>query len=110
MSLLFDQNLSRRLPVLLADAFPGSEQVRLVGLDRADDRTIWAYAASRGLTVVSKDADFRHLSATFGPPPKVIWLRAGNRPTSAIESLLRSHAATIRTFLADPAAAMLELR
>ena len=39
MSLLFDQNLSRRLPALLANEFPGSEQVLLVGLAGADD---WA--------------------------------------------------------------------
>ena len=32
MSLLFDQNLSRRLPVLLAAEFPGSEQVIAAGL------------------------------------------------------------------------------
>ena len=32
VSLLFDQNLSRRLPALLADEFPGSEQVLLAGL------------------------------------------------------------------------------
>ena len=32
MSLLFDQNLSRRLPALLAAEFPGSEQVLLAGL------------------------------------------------------------------------------
>ncbi len=72
MSLLFDQNLSRRLPALLANEFPGCEQVLLVGLARADDRAVWAYAATRGLAVVSKHSDFRNLSATYGPPPKVI--------------------------------------
>jgi predicted nuclease of predicted toxin-antitoxin system len=39
MKLLFDQNLSFRLCRQLADIFPESTQVRLVGLDRADDRT-----------------------------------------------------------------------
>ena len=68
MSLLFDQNLSRRLPTLLAGEFPGSEQVLLAGLATADDRTVWAYEASRGLAVVSKDVDFRHLATTLGPP------------------------------------------
>jgi predicted nuclease of predicted toxin-antitoxin system len=58
VSLLFDQNLSRRLPRLLAAEFPGSEQVLLVGLASADDRAVWAYAATRGLAIVSKDADF----------------------------------------------------
>lgn len=59
MSLLFDQNLSRKLPaLLLAAEYPGSDQVALAGLTGADDDTVWAYAASRGLAVVSKDADF----------------------------------------------------
>jgi predicted nuclease of predicted toxin-antitoxin system len=109
LSLLFDQNLSRRLPTLLAAEFPGSEQVLLAGLASADDRTVWAYAAARGLAVVSKDSDFRNLSAALGPPRKVIWLRVGNGPTGQIEALLRSRAADIWSFLSDPAAALLEL-
>ena len=109
MSLLFDQNLSRRLPALLAAEFPGSEQVLLAGLARADDRAVWAYAATHGLAVVSKDTDFQRLSAALGPPPKVVWLRVGNGPTRVVESLLRLRAADIRAFLADPASALLEL-
>lgn len=109
MSLLFDQNLSRRLPALLATEYPGSEQVVLAGLTGADDRVVWAYAASRGLAVVSKDADFHHLAATLGPPPKVVWLRVGNGPTRAIETLLRTRVSDVLAFLADPAAALLEL-
>lgn len=81
MSLLFDQNLSRRLPALLVAEFPGSEQVLAAGLAAADDRAVWAYAAGRGLAVVSKDADFAQLSAALGPPPKVVWLRIGNSST-----------------------------
>jgi predicted nuclease of predicted toxin-antitoxin system len=109
VSLLFDQNLSRRLPALLAGEFPGSEQVLLAGLDRADDRAVWAYAAARNLAVVSKDADFRNLSAALGPPPKVVWLRVGNRPTRDVVALLRSRTADVRTFLADPTSTLLEL-
>lgn len=109
MSLLFDQNLSRRLPALLAAEFPGSEQVIAAGLATADDRAVGAYAAAHGLAVVSKDADFVRLSAVPGPPPKVIWLRIGNGPTRDVVALLRVRAADVRAFLADPAAAVLEL-
>lgn len=109
MSLLFDQNLSRRLPTLLAAEFPGSEQVLQVGLAGADDRAVWAYAAARGLAVVSKDSDFLHLSAALGPPPKVVWLRVGNGPTRDVEVLLRSRAGDLLAFLSDPSAAVLEL-
>ena len=109
MSLLFDQNLSRRLPTLLAAEFPGSEQVIAAGLATADDQAVWAYAAAHGLAVVSKDADFARLSAVLGPPPKVLWLRIGNGPTRDVVALLRARAADVQAFLADPAAAVLEL-
>jgi predicted nuclease of predicted toxin-antitoxin system len=109
VSLLFDQNLSRRLPALLAAEFPGSEQVMAVGLATADDRTVWAYASTRGLAIVSKDADFKALADTLGPPPKVVWLRVGNGPTRMVKSLLRTRAADVRAFLGDPTAAVFEL-
>ena len=109
MSLLFDQNLSRRLPALLAVEYPGSEQILTAGLATADDRAVWAYAATRGLAVVSKDADFVALSAALGSPPKVIWLRIGNGPTQDVVALLRARAADVQAFLADPAAGVLTL-
>lgn len=109
MSLLFDQNLSRRLPRLLAAEFPGSEQTFVAGLASADDRAIWAYAAGQGLAIVTKDADFVALSAAFGPPPKVVRLRLGNGPTSAVVALLQTRAAEVRAYLTDPSSAILEL-
>ena len=109
MSLLFDQNLSRRLPTLLAVEFPGAEQVLAVGLVAADDRAVWAYAAARGLAVVSKDEDFVQLSAALGQPPKVIWLRIGNGPTREVVALLQGRFADVKAFLGDPTADVLEL-
>lgn len=58
-----------------------------VGLSVADDHVVWAYAATRGLAVVSKDADFPDLATRLGSPPKVIWLRVGNGPTRSVELL-----------------------
>lgn len=110
MSLLFDQNLSRRLPSLLSTEFPGSVHAVLAGLAAADDRAVWAYAAARRLAIVSKDADFTALSADLGPTPKVVWLRIGNGPTRDVVALLRSRMADVLAFLADPAAGVLELR
>lgn len=109
MSLLFDQNLSWRLLARLATEYPGSEQVFRSGLTGADDRTVWAYAASKGLAVVSKDSDFADLSALLGPPPKLVWLRIGNGPTSDIEDLLRQRHADVMNFLADPLTGIIEL-
>ncbi len=75
LKLLFDQNLAPRLVARLADAFPGSEHARNVGLAAADDRALWEYAKAGGFAILSKDADFRQLSFLYGTPPKVIWLR-----------------------------------
>ena len=58
MKLLFDQNLSPRLPLLLSDIYARSVHVREVGLRDADDATIWEYAKAQGYTIVSKDSDF----------------------------------------------------
>jgi predicted nuclease of predicted toxin-antitoxin system len=107
--LFFDQNLSFRLCTALGDLFPVSSQARLAGLATADDRTIWRHAGEGGFVLVSQDADFAEMAALYGPPPKVIWLRGGNRPTAAVEALLRRHADVIRAFAADDDAACLEI-
>ena len=98
MKLLFDQNLSFRLCERLSDIFPGSVQARTIGLQRADDLQMWNYARERGMTIVSLDADFADLSVLRGAPPRVIWLRCGNRSTEYIERLLRQHAHAIAEF------------
>jgi predicted nuclease of predicted toxin-antitoxin system len=86
MRLLFDENLSFKLSARLADVFPGSSQVRLLGLAQADDRAIWNFAGINGFTIVSLDVDFADRATLIGPPPKVIWLRCGNQPTEIMES------------------------
>jgi len=95
MKLLFDQNLSFKLCQQLSDLFPQSSQVRLLKLDRADDRAVWEFAKANGYTLVSFDSDFADLAALLGPPPRMIWLRCGNQRTSVIETLLRAHAEAI---------------
>ena len=101
MKLLFDQNLSPRLSRLLADIYAGSVHVREVGLRDAVDSTIWDYAKSHDLTIVSKDSDFQQRSLLYGSPPKFIWLRVGNCPVKTIEDLLRKHSVAIHTFGLD---------
>ena len=109
MKLLFDQNLSFRLPALLADRFPELNQVRLLGLDRADDLAIWNVARAEGFALVSLDFRFHQFAATFGSPPKVIWLRCGNRPTVEIQRLILEHADLIEAFARRDDASCLEL-
>jgi hypothetical protein len=49
MKLLFDQNLSPRLPRLLADIYAASIHVREIGLRDADDLAIWQYAKAEAM-------------------------------------------------------------
>ena len=109
MKLLFDQNLSHKLPQLLSDLFPDSSQVRLLGLGQADDRRIWGVAVEGEFAIVSLDADFAELAQLRGPPPKVIWLRCGNQPTGVIADLLRRRADAVQAFEIDAEAACLEV-
>lgn len=90
MKLLFDQNLSPRLVHLVTDLCPDSLHVRDVGLERADDRALWDYASSHGLTIVTKDADLHQMSFLYGHPPKVVWIQRGNCSTHEIEGILRA--------------------
>jgi predicted nuclease of predicted toxin-antitoxin system len=99
--LLLDQNLSPRLVPALVDLYPGSAHVREVGLQTADDDTVWHYAAAHGFVIVSKDAE--------GHPPKVIWIRRGDCSTDDVISLLRDHHAALLMFERDEEASFLAL-
>lgn len=107
--LLFDQNLSPRLVIKLADLYPGSNHVDTLGLGTAADPEIWNFARSNGYMIVTKDADFSELSVLLGIPPKVIWIRRGNCSTRDIENLLRSSYDTIADFSGDSNTGVLTL-
>lgn len=109
MKLLIDENISHRLLGALSAFFPGSEHVRQAGLRGQSDEMIWDYAKRNGLTIVSKDNDFRQMAFTYGSPPKVIWLAVGNAGTDAIGRLLMDRVQTIRAFLEAPEESLLVL-
>lgn len=109
MKLLFDQNLSPRLPGLLKDLYPHSAHIRDLGMRDATDTLIWEYAKANGFVIVSKDTDFQARSLLYGHPPKFIWLRVGNCPVSTIEDLLRNQSVAVHTFDLDPAQSLLVL-
>ena len=71
MKLLFDQNLSPRLTLLLADIYAESVHVREVGLREADDLAIWLYAKAEGFAIVSKDSDFQQREPTPRRTPEI---------------------------------------
>ncbi|MEK7727366.1 MAG: DUF5615 family PIN-like protein [candidate division KSB1 bacterium] len=109
MKLLFDQNLSYKLCNRVREVFPGSSQVRLVGLDQKDDDEIRQYARQNEFVIVTQDADFSLLSLLYGAPPKVIWLRCGNQSTTFVEKVLRDHETEIHLFFADDKLSSLEI-
>ncbi len=109
MRLLFDQNLSFKLCQALADLFPASNHVRLLGLDEATDAAVWQCAKTSAFVLVTQDSDFADMAALYGHPPKVIWLRCGNRPTQLIEGRLRDNALAIAAFEKDETVSCLEI-
>jgi len=109
VKLLLDENLSDRIVPQILDLFPDSTHVKAAGLAREDDASISEWAKQRGFTVVSKDTDFYQRSIIFGHPPKFIWLRVGNCPTSLITNLLRSRCELIREFIQSEAESLLIL-
>ena len=98
MKLLLDNNLSPKLVEKLADIFPESSHVALLGLDRSHDSEVWNAARESGYTLVSKDSDFNELLAVKGFPPRVIWMRLGNCTTTEAAQTLRKHSAEIIHF------------
>ena len=109
MRLLFDEQLSEALVVAVADLCPDSLHVRLLGKGGAADRDVWELAQEHGCVLVTRDEDFHRLSVLRGAPPKVVWLRVGNCPTSDIAALLKRHAADMSRFHAQNEATFLEL-
>ena len=109
MKLLFDENLSPKLPRFVADLFPGSLHVRECGLLGRPDDEIWDYARANGFTLVSKDSDFQQRSLLYGHPPKLIWLRLGNCTRPQLRQLILARERDIHALEADPFEAVLVL-
>ncbi|CAN5407336.1 DUF5615 family PIN-like protein [soil metagenome] len=107
--LLFDQNLSPKLITRLADLYPNSAHLDLLGLGTATDLAVWKYAKENEFAIVTKDADFADLSILRGFPPKIIWIRRGNCSTNNIEEVLRNHKDEIESLVADEVFGILTL-
>ncbi|TVQ80794.1 MAG: hypothetical protein EA358_01415 [Flavobacteriales bacterium] len=101
MKLLFDQNISFRIVSKLKETFFEARQVRELGLENSTDREIWEYARNNNYTIVTFDVDFYDMSNLYGHPPRIIWLRTGNRKTSDLAKLLINRSEIIQEFLTD---------
>jgi predicted nuclease of predicted toxin-antitoxin system len=91
VKLLLDENLSDRIIYRIFDLYPNSEHVKTLGMINTDDAVIWEYAKTNEFVIVSKDSDFHQRSLLYGAPPKFIYLRIGNCPTSQIIQILRDN-------------------
>lgn len=100
MKLLIDQNLSYRLVKPLQALFPGTEQLKRVGLTDSKDSWIWEYARKHDFVVLTQDEDFLELSLLRGSPPKILLLRTGNIPSQKVVELITNHHLRIYTLLA----------
>lgn len=93
----------------LEAVFPGFEQVKREDLSTADDQTIWQYAKDCGFAVVTQDSDFHELATLYGAPPKIIWLKCGNRSRWYVQGLLLREQTRIERFGDDLDSAVVEL-
>lgn len=109
MKILFDQNISFRLVRKINDIFPLAKQVRELNLENSTDRQIWEFAKENDYTIVTFDADFYDFSIVWGHPPKIVWIRTGNKTTKEVELILRKHIETIKLFKKDDELACLEI-
>jgi predicted nuclease of predicted toxin-antitoxin system len=91
MKLLFDENLSPKMVMVLADVFPDSAHVDRIGLGGSSDDDVWRYAKENGFMIVSKDSDFYD-------PPKVILIKRGNCTNRQIQLILRNKKEVIADF------------
>ena len=109
LRLLFDKPLSEELCEAVADIFPGSLHIRLLGQGGAADAIVWDLARQHECLVVSKDEDFHRLALLRGAPPKFVWIRLGNCTTEDIAQLLRRRHDDIIQFNEQNDATVLEL-
>ncbi|MDB9539459.1 DUF5615 family PIN-like protein [Anabaenopsis tanganyikae CS-531] len=98
MKLLLDENLSDRIVDQIIDLYPDSQHVKTLQLTNTDDAIIWEFAKINSFVIISKDSDFHQRSLLYGHPPKFIYLRIGNSPTSKIVHILRDNLSTITQF------------
>ena len=68
--------------------YSGSNQVVLLGMKSASDKTVRQKARDDGYVIVTRGADFQELSLVWGQPPKVIRLKTMNQSRAATLKVL----------------------
>jgi predicted nuclease of predicted toxin-antitoxin system len=72
MRFVVDNQLSPKLFRFLQDSGHDSVHVAMVGLDTADDRTVWDWALRESRIVVSKDEDLFFLANRPGDTGRLV--------------------------------------
>ena len=111
MKLLLDANVSWRLVPILKEHFGECVHVDdISGLEcPAKDTKIWQYAKDNGYIVITHDNDFNDLMAIRGFPPKIVWLRTGNRSRKFTADLLIRSKQVIEELLETEEYGLLEI-
>jgi predicted nuclease of predicted toxin-antitoxin system len=66
-----------------------ARHVAEVGVLTAADRDIFDAARAAGVTaVITEDEDFMRLLEAYGPPPRVVWVTAGNLRNAELRELV----------------------
>jgi len=91
MIIWIDAQLSPSLAKWITETFGiPAHAVRDLGLREAKDFPIFKAAREANVIVLTKDADFPHLLAQHGPPPKVLWVTCGNTSNENLRRILQS--------------------
>ncbi len=91
MKVWLDAQLSPALCSWLETEF-GVEAVAVRDLDlvKAEDADIFMAAREDADVVMTKDSDFVELLSRLGPPPKIIWVTAGNTSKRHLKKILQA--------------------
>jgi len=86
-----DAQLSPALCAWLETEF-GVEAMAVRDLDllKAEDPEIFMAAREAADVVMTKDRDFVELLSRLGPPPKIIWITAGNTSNRHLKGILNA--------------------
>lgn len=90
MRFLVDNQLSPRLSRFLAARGHDSIHVAMVGLESADDASVWTWAARESRIEVSKDEDFLYLANRPDDVGRLLWVRAPNCRSDALVAAFES--------------------
>ncbi len=88
MILWVDAQLSPHLAPWLTTSFAiEAFSAKRLGLRDAKDHEIFRQAREAGAVVMTKDRDFVKLLERHGPPPRIVWITAGNTSNASLRML-----------------------